>query len=397
MNENKINIVITGVSLFSLSVSAVRVKNLINPLRHRVNLEIQNLVITSPQMENQFEHEQWDKKIEYLEIKYDLRNIFSLLTFVYGCFISLRRMKRKGSANILYIYGYPDLTNIFSVLFAIFLKYRIIYDIVEDNSVISDYKSFKGRVKNYSSLFLIRNISRLGHGAIAISSHLKAQLERYSKNKIPIELIPISVDCNSFPAQDIKSNGSLKMFYGGSFGEKDSIEVLLDAFGTVSKSYDNLRLVLTGTGAERHLTKLHHLIENNPGKDKIDFKGFLAVNEYFKTINECDILCVTRSSSAFANAGFPFKLGEFLASGKPVIVSKVSDVQNYIKNNQNGLLVNPDSKDDLINAITTLINDKVLRKKIGEEGRKTAKQFFDSGLVSDKFYTFINTVIQAAG
>ena len=76
---------------------------------------------------------------------------------------------------------------------------------------------------------------------------------------------------------------------------------------------------MTGKGAERHLNKLHKLIEGNLSKDKIIFKGFLPVKEYFNTINECDILCVTRSGSKLANNGFPFKLGEFLATGKAVL------------------------------------------------------------------------------
>ena len=393
MNDKKINIIIVGISYFSLSVSAIRVKNLFNPLMKRNDVSIQNLIITSPQMEDQFEELPEDSKIKHRIISYDLRNFVSVISFIINCFKTIKNMRQVKLDNIMYIYGYPDLRNIFIIIFAKMFNYAVVFDIVEDNFAVDDYKSLKSKIRNYSSLFLIKRIYAFANGAIAISSLIKEKLELFSNNKFPVELIPISVDFNSVSSLNLKPNGNLKLFYGGSFGEKDSIDLLLEAFGTISQSYKNLKLVLTGKGAERHLKKLHKLIEENIAKDKIIFKGFLPVKEYFNTINECDILCVTRSNSKFANTGFPFKLGEFLATGKAVIVSDVSDISLYITNKFNGMLVKPDSKEDLVNALETLITNEALRLKIGKEGRKTAQIFFDSNIVSERFFSFIQSVI----
>ena len=43
--------------------------------------------------------------------------------------------------------------------------------------------------------------------------------------------------------------------------------------------------------------------------------GFLLEDEYYKILPHSDVLLMTRINSKYANAGFPFKLGEYLASG----------------------------------------------------------------------------------
>ncbi len=59
-----------------------------------------------------------------------------------------------------------------------------------------------------------------------------------------------------------------------------------------------------------------------------------------------DVLCMCRKESGFANAGFPFKLGEYLATGNPVICTKVSDVEYYL-DNEDVYLIDPGCPDQI--------------------------------------------------
>ena len=45
------------------------------------------------------------------------------------------------------------------------------------------------------------------------------------------------------------------------------------------------------------------------------------------------------------------------------------------------------------NTIKTLINNKDLRIKIGEEGRQTAKKYFDNCVVAKKNFSFIEKIL----
>jgi glycosyltransferase involved in cell wall biosynthesis len=387
--DKNINIVIVGVSYFASSVSAMRVRNLFTPLILRKGILIKNIIIAPTQTGHQLDNLSENEGIGYRIIHYNFNYIFSFLSIFIKSYFAIKEMRQKRYKNILYVYGYPDLENIFIILFAKLFKFVILFDIIEDNFTIKDYRSLKSRIRNYSAIFLLKRISIIADGAIAISYHIKEQLENIGKKNFPVELIPISVDFNNFPSINISNNDDIKLFYGGSFAEQDNIELLLNAFETVSKSFKNVKIVMTGKGAERHMDKLFKLIAINSSKEKIIFKGFLSLKDYYSTLNDCDIMCVPRSNSTFANGGFPFKLGEYLASGKVVIVSDVSDVNYYIKNNINAILIRPDSKDDIVQAIEALITNRELRIKIGEEGRKTAKKYFDNHSVTDNFISFI--------
>ena len=160
-----------------------------------------------------------------------------------------------------------------------------------------------------------------------------------------------------------------------------------------AKSFSNVKIVITGKGMKRHMDRFYNLVERNSSKDRIFYKGCLPLKEYYTTLNDCDIMCLIRNNTAFANSGFPFKLGEYLASGKAVIATNVSDIKYYLTDKMNALVIKPDSKADLVKAIETLITDRVLRIKIGEEGRRTAKKNFDNYNVTEKLISFIKNKI----
>ena len=64
-----------------------------------------------------------------------------------------------------------------------------------------------------------------------------------------------------------------------------------------------------------------------------------------------------------------------------MIATDVSDIKYYLKDKINALVIRPDSLVDLVKAIETLIINSYLRIKIGEEGRRTAKKYFENNAV----------------
>lgn len=387
----KINFVIVGASYFSSMASSMRVRNLFSPLVQKKEISVKNIIISIAKAENQLEYYNKEENVEIREVSYNLSSVLSLITFCYKSILAVKQLKQRNCDNVLYVYGYPDIERVFIIFAAKLLNFKIIFDICEDNTLIKDFKSLIGKLKNYSSIFLLKNISLIADGTCAISHHLFELLKKITKNKVPSVLIPISVDFKNFPSEVIYENpdGCISLFYGGSFAEKDGIDILLDVFESVACSNPNLKLILTGKGAKRHIDKLNGIIEKSSVKERIIMKGCLPIEEYYSVLNSCDIMCMTRNNTAFAHGGFPFKLGEFLASGKAVIASDVGDVGKYLNKNINAVLIEPGSKTDLITAIETLIANKDLRVNIGKAGRQVARAHFDNHLVTGKFISFI--------
>jgi len=111
---------------------------------------------------------------------------------------------------------------------------------------------------------------------------------------------------------------------------------LIEAFTIVYKSNKNINLFLTGKGEKNNINKVLKKINKKEG---IKYLGYLSDNDFYRFIQDSDILCMVRTKSNFADAGFPFKLGEYLASGNPVIASNVGDVKYYLEDKKDAILV----------------------------------------------------------
>ncbi|MBP6024294.1 glycosyltransferase family 4 protein [Ferruginibacter sp.] len=389
MTSSGCNIVIMGVSCFDGMAGSTRVRNLFEPLISKNLITANNLIYQSDNKEPIGKKGNLNN-INFKVIGFRLSNIFSIFSFWAGGISFLKNSKIPGYKNILYNYNYPDLKNIVFILYAKLIGYKIILDIIEDNRYEA-HVGFINKVRIKTSLFLFKLSRRFTSAYVAISDHLYSRAEIIAKGKAPVYLIPITVNLNYFKNAGYQPDkNNLKIFYGGSFAPKDGLAYLLDAYDTVSKEDKNIQLILTGLGNPADTDKLKQRIGRSENKNRIIFKGFLNTDEYYTTLNGCDIFCMTRINSQFANAGFPFKLGEFLASGKGVVATKVGDVSKYLFNDVNALLINPDSASDIAGALLAFIKNPEKISSLGSEARKTAEIHFDSERISEKLLLIFN-------
>ena len=98
---------------------------------------------------------------------------------------------------------------------------------------------------------------------------------------------------------------------------------------------------------------------------------------------------MTRIDSPFANAGFPFKLGEYLATGKVVIATDVGDVRNYLVDKRDALIVSPSNAQAIDSAIDYFFSNINDMANIGLNGFKKSKQFFNPSINSKMLERFI--------
>jgi glycosyltransferase involved in cell wall biosynthesis len=87
-----------------------------------------------------------------------------------------------------------------------------------------------------------------------------------------------------------------------------------------------------------------------------------------------DLAKVLRASDAFVlpsyNEGMANALLEAMASGLACITTEVGGHNEVIVHNEDGLLVQPKTTDELRNAIKAVVSDEPLRRKLGVNARK---------------------------
>jgi len=324
----------------------------------------------------------WHKDVTYYIVmgalsRFKLLFLFPVLFFKAYCY--LRQCKRNDCKNIIYHYGPVTLENLVPLYLARHLGYRIIFDIVEDYDVADIVsQSFWHAIRIGGIKKLRPRMRDIASGFIVISSHLDKKYQVFTEGKVPIHYRPISIDMAWFLAKSSSQmNNTVTLFYAGSFGQKDGLIELLDAFDNLAAKRDTVHLVLSGCGNNEAMKKFFARVEASPFKDRIEYKGYLDDDDYYDLLNLSDIHCMIRIDVAYAHAGFPFKLGEYLASGKPVIATRVSDVERFLVNKESAMLVEPGDKEGIVNAAEYLIDNPTAASRIGQRGRNVAFSHFD--------------------
>jgi glycosyltransferase involved in cell wall biosynthesis len=178
------------------------------------------------------------------------------------------------------------------------------------------------------------------------------------------------------------------IFIGVMNNAKDGIDILIDAFATIAFDYPELFLYLFGFyhyDTPGHLKQINELGLGN----RIFYKGEVGRDEIPGILINAELLALPRPDSKQAQGGFPTKLGEYLAIGKPVCVTKVGEIPDYLEDEVSAFMAEPGSVDSFADAMRRTLSDPELAKKVGANGRKIAEQHFNMDIQAVRLYSFL--------
>lgn len=355
-----LNIIFSPISVRGGMAGNRRVENLIKKIQVYKEIRTKNIFFRHQDYQKMSALKYcWNKCVRYIDL-----------------YKRICRQKKKGK-NIVYYYsnfGLPE-----AILFSL-LKYKsfyIIIDITEDSRLFSRKISKLNILYKLTNNYIEKYIRHFVSGAVVISDHLYKYLRLLIKNKDSVLKIPVSVDFDKYEDRKFHgTRGTVTAFYGGAYGLKDGVEEVIEAFNVLSLSIENIRLILVGQPERECKVKLLLLLKNlnNP---KISYKGYVSSKQYHKLIHECDILIVPRRNVPYALGGYPFKLGEYMATGNAVLCSSIKEVREMFADTEL-CFYNPDNKKDLQKQMLSLIVNRNLRCRIGRNGKARAAHYFDS-------------------
>jgi glycosyltransferase involved in cell wall biosynthesis len=145
------------------------------------------------------------------------------------------------------------------------------------------------------------------------------------------------------------------------------LDILLDAFVSVSDRFKSLKLILAGY----EFNSVSGLIKRVPEglRDRISYAGFVLGEEKIKLLSGAKVFILPSRHEAH-----PVSILEALACGKAVIASDIPELR-YISENGIGLTFKSGSSQALADNLSILLEDKVLREQLGDKGRRYASQF----------------------
>ena len=160
-----------------------------------------------------------------------------------------------------------------------------------------------------------------------------------------------------------------------SFERVYNISLVLKAYKTIKLKYPEASLRLIGDGSLKN--ELVSLSKKLNLKD-ITFVGRVENKHIGDELNKSDIFINPSTKDSFAISMF-----EAFACGLPVISTNVGAIPDFIKDNENGFLIDSNSVEQLINKIIYILNNQDEVQKIIYNGYQTFEQLTLNNLKSE--------------
>lgn len=166
-------------------------------------------------------------------------------------------------------------------------------------------------------------------------------------------------------------------------------DYLLYAFELLSKKIKDIDLVIGGGSPnpkqreKKLMAKIHNIIDQANLKKRVHVIGYVPDNKMIGYYQNCQLFVLP---SLFEPFGMTTQ--EAMACGKPVICSKFGGIRTVIKNNINGILVDPSDPKLFADAMEKVLTDDTFRKNLGEQAHFTVVNEFSWEAIAKRFLDF---------
>ena len=313
--------------------------------------------------------------------KNKFKNIFLPIQFGKKM-INLLEEKSNLFDNILLYSGYtPMLLRLF--YFRYCHKKKIFFDAVEWASRERWWKSLYYFNVEFAMRFLVPKCD----GVLCISSFLEHFYGRSTRTlRIPpIYSIPnfSHIAMNSFKNE---KKSTIKILYVGN-SDHDNIDLVYDVFEKNQTIFSKMQLDIAGDFKESKILKKK--INKNKYKAKVIFHGQISQEDTNKLLKSSHFLIFLRKKNLITSAGFPTKLVHSFSNSIPVITNLSSDLDLYLKDDVNCIMIKNVTKEGVFEALIRL-NKMTNREyvKLAKNAHKCAVLAFNTKIYSQNLINF---------
>ena len=233
-------------------------------------------------------------------------------------------------------------------------------------------------------------------GIVAISESLVELANEYCSQQCVIQNIPILVDFVKYNLPDESSQAPIPyIFHSGTLLEqKDGILGMIEAFGIATKELQfPVKFISTGKKEKSPFSnEIDDLIEKYSLKDKVVFTGYVSDEELKTYLRRASLCIINKYPNQQNKYCFSTKLGEYMAAGKAIIITRVGEAINWLEDGKDAVIVEPQNRQALADAIIKLFSGKEIRLSIGNEARKKCFQAFDYHQYGNTLNLFVSRI-----
>src|SRR4051794_14151485 len=213
--------------------------------------------------------------------------------------------------------------------------------------------TFTAAVSEFTRSQLMALVEESHWGRIRVV-HMGVDLERYRLRERPPRL-----------------DGDVRILVVARLVRHKGHAVLLESLARLRDEGLRLDLTVAGDGEERR--PLNELAVSLALSEQVRFLGAVGQDELPDLYGEADVFCLPTLAEAVGVVNM-----EAMATGLPVVSSRLMGVPELVEDGVSGLLVEPGDSDGLAEALRTLAGDPKMRRQMGEAGRRKVEAEFDA-------------------
>ena len=199
-------------------------------------------------------------------------------------------------------------------------------------------------------------------------------------------IVPGATDTSRFTPRDEARLGELgdppTLLYHGRVDARKGVFELLDAFAILRRDYRDLRLVVSGIGPDVEGAKLRAAELNLAGA--VCFPGYSSYTEAPGAYRRGELFISPTYSEGFSNT-----ILEAMASGLPIVSTRVVGVVDCLEHERDSLLVEARDAEGLAAAIARLLGDGDLRRRLATRALADVRRLYSwravAGLIEAEY------------
>jgi glycosyltransferase involved in cell wall biosynthesis len=280
----------------------------------------------------------------------------------------------KGKYNIIFATSPPLFVGVSGYLLSIFRRGRFVLDV---RDLWPAAATALGELSNKRIVRLAEKIERIlyknADSIVAVTRGFCDFIEKRGGNRRKIHYIPNGTVVDLFmpqpPDLELKASlgleGKFIVTFAGTLGIAQGLWSIIHA-AKLLRHYDKIALLFIGDGpVKKNLIELTQELKLT----NTFFHPQVPITNITPYLNISDVLLVSLKNDVVFDTFIPSKMFDFMACGKPIILSVNGEARRIFEEAQAGIYVRPENFYELSTAIIKLYENPELCCRCGENGR----------------------------
>lgn len=297
--------------------------------------------------------------------------ISKLISLFTTLWLLIKTIKKKDK---ILLYGSAE----YLPLCIIFRKKQIYFEVTECPDL------FPPRIYPFS---IYKRLWKKLNGIFVISNNLKNYFIEHGVAPEKVHVINMIVDPSRFNGIVRNPNAEKYIAYCGNIvkDSKDGVGDLISSFAEYHKIYPDRKLYIIGPiSSQEQKNKYDNYLKSKKIFNSVIYTDSISPTSIPQYFVDAEMLVLARPQNTQAKYGFPTKLGEYLLSGRPVVLTNVGNITDFLVSGQSAYIANPGDIEDISQKMISVTADLNKAEIIANKGKQIAMKEFNSDIETSK-------------